>query len=242
MTAKLYKRIGIFLLHPRVPWKVLSFLKRVSPTAYRLARYGRVNPNTRAYWNRVYASEIAAGDMRDHSYSALHAAIVTEVAGKPSTNSRLLDVGCGTGALLNKLRPRFSGELYGCDLAPVAVEAVRDICKDARVVCLPALPQDWNSRFDYVICTEVLEHLSRPEQAIASMAQCLRAGGKLILSVPNDSMHPDDFDEHVQSFDAASMSAILRKHFEDVDVRTISGDRGESYLLAIGGSSHRSSQ
>jgi len=36
--------------------------------------------------------------------------------------------------------------------------------------------------FDYVLCTEVLEHLHTPQQAILEMKRVLKSGGKLILT------------------------------------------------------------
>jgi SAM-dependent methyltransferase len=41
-----------------------------------------------------------------------------------------------------------------------------------------------DGRFDYVVCTEVLEHTLRPFDAIAEIRRILRPGGYLFLSVP----------------------------------------------------------
>jgi len=38
--------------------------------------------------------------------------------------------------------------------------------------------------FDYVICTEVLEHVPRPDLAITEFARVLKAGGVVILTAP----------------------------------------------------------
>ncbi|MDP6539812.1 MAG: methyltransferase domain-containing protein [Planctomycetota bacterium] len=41
-----------------------------------------------------------------------------------------------------------------------------------------------SERFDAVVCWYVLEHLSRPDLALANMARSLRPGGVLVLAVP----------------------------------------------------------
>ena len=39
--------------------------------------------------------------------------------------------------------------------------------------------------FDLVLCSEVLEHLAKPEYAVDEFARVLRPGGKLVVTVPN---------------------------------------------------------
>lgn len=41
-----------------------------------------------------------------------------------------------------------------------------------------------NSYFDYVLCTEVLEHLQEPERALNEFARILKRGGVLIITAP----------------------------------------------------------
>jgi ubiquinone/menaquinone biosynthesis C-methylase UbiE len=48
------------------------------------------------------------------------------------------------------------------------------------------IPVDSGS-FDYVLCTEVLEHVPYPDKAIAEFSRILRRGGRLILTAPFSS-------------------------------------------------------
>lgn len=45
-----------------------------------------------------------------------------------------------------------------------------------------------NSSFDVVLCTEVLEHIPYPDQALREFARVLKPGGKLILTAPFASL------------------------------------------------------
>jgi SAM-dependent methyltransferase len=56
------------------------------------------------------------------------------------------------------------------------------------------IPLD-GATLDWVLLSEVLEHLERPEQALAEAARVLRGGGKLALSVPFlYPVHGDPYD------------------------------------------------
>jgi SAM-dependent methyltransferase len=53
---------------------------------------------------------------------------------------------------------------------------------------LMAMPAVASASFDTVLCTQVLEHVPRPGDALAELARVLAPGGHLILSVPHLSM------------------------------------------------------
>jgi SAM-dependent methyltransferase len=81
-------------------------------------------------------------------------------------------------------------------------------------------PQLADSSFDYVVCTEVLEHTLQPWYAISEIARILKPGGVLFLSVPfNFRIHgplPDcwRFTEH-------GIRALLSSAFEIVEFDAI---------------------
>lgn len=59
-----------------------------------------------------------------------------------------------------------------------------------------SMPQVESSRYDTVVCSEVLEHLPRPADALREIHRVLKPGGRIIVSVPYLSrLHeePHDF-------------------------------------------------
>jgi SAM-dependent methyltransferase len=56
------------------------------------------------------------------------------------------------------------------------------------VADLQAMPAVADASFDAVLCTQVLEHLPRPGDALAEIARVLAPGGHLILTVPHLSL------------------------------------------------------
>lgn len=112
--------------------------------------------------------------------------VTTSLASPPlASPSRLLDVGCGEGFVLNMLARELPGvEMTGLDLSREALAWAGRLCPQARLgqaeaTALPLASQS----FDLVLCLEVLEHLPQPEAALAELCRVSR--GRLILSVPH---------------------------------------------------------
>lgn len=98
---------------------------------------------------------------------------------------RLLDVGCGNGALLDLVRVRFD-TVHGCDLSERALRKARQgwgqfVCADLNEGWLPY--QD--GLFDCVTCLEVIEHVVDPLRLLKELHRVLRPQGQLVLTTPN---------------------------------------------------------
>ena len=100
---------------------------------------------------------------------------------------RILDLGCGDGALLVKMRDA-GHTVFGIEPDP-----------DARKVALAQglnvvdgtgenLPEEIKSqKFDAVFMTHVLEHALHPIQVIENVFELLNDGGRFIIEVPNNA-------------------------------------------------------
>jgi len=97
---------------------------------------------------------------------------------------RFLDVGTGTGLLLRHLPPAS----VGLDINPRNMGKAGRYAPQSQLMLgdAEALPLQSNA-FSTVLCTEVLEHLPNPEQAVAEIERVLTPGGVLIGSVPSQS-------------------------------------------------------
>lgn len=99
---------------------------------------------------------------------------------------RVLEVGCGMGATLGKIRYTYpNSEVHGIEIveriAEIGARGFDIMCGD--IECME-LPYAKNS-LDYVIFGDVLEHLKNPEAVLVRIREYLKEGGRLITSIPN---------------------------------------------------------
>lgn len=101
----------------------------------------------------------------------------------------VLDVGCGYGFFLQKLKSRYPYarlDMYGVDISRMMVENAKRNIPDARFYLCSAeqLPLDDDS-FENVVCSEVIEHVVDPPQVIRELNRVTAPGGTVIISTPN---------------------------------------------------------
>jgi methionine biosynthesis protein MetW len=105
----------------------------------------------------------------------------------PSTATRILDLGCSSGALGAALRERQGASVVGIELDPsYAADAAerldRVIVADVEQAALAPAAL---GRFDCLIAADVLEHLRDPWSTLTALATLLDPGGTAVISLPN---------------------------------------------------------
>jgi SAM-dependent methyltransferase len=99
------------------------------------------------------------------------------LASLPPGARRVLEVGCGSGAVALMLAE--SGlEVLALDSDPNAVELARARGVDAR---LASWPVPVPGRFDAVLFTRSLHHMARLDDSLAAAFDCLGDGGRVIV-------------------------------------------------------------
>lgn len=98
---------------------------------------------------------------------------------------RVLEIGCGAG---NVIEQSPGGILFGVDLSTFILrKAKRNLDQRAHLFQGDAQNLPCGNRlFDYVICSEVLEHIPEPSSALREMARILKPHGVAIISIPNE--------------------------------------------------------
>src|SRR5207244_9289836 len=119
-------------------------------------------------------------------YSALHRLIFQALEAELPDwrENEIVDVGCGTGAILEQLGN--PGKNVGIDLAPEAISFCRERgLNNVRQGDICALPFA-DASFDAVICSSVLYHqwVGDVEGAVREMHRVLRRRGVLLSNVP----------------------------------------------------------
>ncbi|HEY0564695.1 MAG TPA: methyltransferase domain-containing protein [Terriglobales bacterium] len=107
----------------------------------------------------------------------------------PERDVRVLDLGCGYGALLVALREAGYINTLGVDVSAEQIAAARTL-GDFHLLCddlLDFLRRQPSDSFDVVFALDVLEHFTRPEliDLVDEVARVLTPGGRFLVHVPN---------------------------------------------------------
>jgi len=110
--------------------------------------------------------------------SELGAPVVDLLA--PAAGERILDLGCGDGALTARLAAA-GAEVVGIDASPDMAAAARERGLDARVADAAALP--FEAEFDAVFSNAAMHWMTDPDAVLSGVARALRPGGRLVAEM-----------------------------------------------------------
>ena len=95
--------------------------------------------------------------------------------------SSLLNVGCGSSPISS----RYSNSV-NVDINKGKLAFLKEKLPSITAEAMSAETLDFaDESFDYVLCVEVLEHLSKPEVALSEIARVLKIGGRAVLATPD---------------------------------------------------------
>jgi len=150
-------------------------------------------------------------------------------------NGHLLDVGCGSGAVLQSMQ-RLGWHVEGVDFDP---KAVREAKSKGLIAHLGTLEeQDFpGDVLDAVTMRHVVEHVFDPLALLKECHRILKPGGQLVVLTPNGnswghSLYGSHWrglepPRHLHIFNSASLStACVRAGFNSVCCQSLSRDRG----------------
>jgi SAM-dependent methyltransferase len=169
----------------------------------------------------------------------------------------LLDVGCNAGIWLADCARQYPGALLaGVEINETALANARGRLPgaDLRQAGVEALPFPDRS-FQYVTCTEVLEHIPPALQSTAfrEMRRVLKPGGRLILTVPHAGWFAWLDSNNVRFrlprlyrwvigrglrdgvYDAVSRDVEWHHHFNISELLALAGDGWETVAVRYGG-------
>lgn len=143
-------------------------------------------------------------------------------------NSKVLDVGCGTGHAVLKLASLISdGKACGIDISPVMIEKALTKVHESlmnkiefRQASSENIPYPANE-FDYVICTNSFHHYPDPLRALGEMSRVLRSGGQVVIfeNAPDLSLYTWVWDRlfriiekgHVRYYSSQELGEMLER-------------------------------
>jgi 2-polyprenyl-3-methyl-5-hydroxy-6-metoxy-1,4-benzoquinol methylase len=117
-----------------------------------------------------------------------HSLIVEKIIKLTPSNKNILDIGCFSGELLNRVRigQKVSNSYFGADLDNYLSKDfnfINFISFDFNDNNLSNLFE--NKKFDIVILGDILEHLVNPWIALNNIHQIIEDSSKILISIPN---------------------------------------------------------
>ena len=106
---------------------------------------------------------------------------------------RVLDLGCGTGALFQQIA-RQARAVFGIDFSEVAIAGSGKRVPDAGLSRASVMDLPFRkSSFDTLVASEILEHLPDDRKALSEWRRVLKPEGRLVATVP---AHPHLWGHH----------------------------------------------
>lgn len=127
-----------------------------------------------------------------------------------SKSVNVLDLGCGTGFLINRIDKIFSSsKLVGIDFNAPSKESIKSNSRNNQIqfICgdiKSSLLNFSDNHFEIVLCTHVLEHLSNPKEILFQLRRVVKE--KLIIICPLEKEYKWGMNYHVKFFPT-------KKHF-----------------------------
>lgn len=133
--------------------------------------------------------------------------------------SRLLDVGCGSGNFLYAMRTITGCTVYGVDTSSVAAKTARDNYGiDIFAGTLLKCPIS-NDYFDVITAWWYLEHVPNPSEVLLKMSSLLKDDGYCVIGIPNidsfnartfrDKWYHLDCPRHLHLYSPHTIKALL---------------------------------
>lgn len=118
-----------------------------------------------------------------HSPSLTRAKLISEYIQKGAT---VLDIGCGDGTMMEYLKNNRKADITGVDISKKAIKHVKS--KGFKAYEYDVLSKEFQKflkgkSYDYILITEVLEHIQDPETLISLVKKY--ADKAVFVSIPN---------------------------------------------------------
>ena len=124
----------------------------------------------------------ATGQLSSGGISMDEIVLAALAAARPAPGLRWLDIGCGRGDLLRRVRQDWSpAELRGVDV----IDWLDEDLREAVTLTLGSDPDAPLPEADRVMMVEVIEHLETPWRTLREAARSVAPGGWIVVSTPN---------------------------------------------------------
>lgn len=189
--------------------------------------YDRIKPGH--YYLAMYSGSKIQQFWHNTKFNEIKKQIITK-------NAKILDIGSGPGCFLSLIQRDFKLAV-GFDISFSQLRFARDKVPEASWVVGNALTLPFkNASFDYIILSEVIEHLPKSASfgLLKSICLLLKPSGRFLLTTPNyhsiwpllelcwNFVSPVKYlEQHINKYNLKSLKqALLKAGFGEVNIST----------------------
>ncbi len=133
-------------------------------------------------------------------------------------NKSVADIGCGNGMLLKYINEKFNiSHITGLEYSEAALDVARKIFKEPDYI-LHDISNPINMKFDMIFCTEVLEHIPYPNQALANILNALNDKSAAFITVPDGRQ--DTYSGHINFWSPESWHIFIEENAQKLKFQT----------------------
>lgn len=148
---------------------------------------------------------------------------------KFSHPGRMLDIGCGSGKFLYKMKQK-GWEVYGVEISKNAADLGRNVA-NLNIFSGEVIHANYpDNYFDYIRLNHSFEHINNPHETLTEIKRILKQDGKLMIGVPNiNSLNAKIFKQywyylgapvHTFNYSNKTLPLLLKKHdFKNIHVK-----------------------
>jgi ubiquinone/menaquinone biosynthesis C-methylase UbiE len=141
-------------------------------------------------WNDMYSSETQK--LEEHNFRLRRNSTVAHVLGAIGPGAKVLDLGCGTGPVLTKLREKgvsCVGMDYSQDMLDFAKERLQSLSLDSSDLFqgdCRATPFG-DASFDAIVCLGVISYIEDYSQVLRELYRLAKPGALVVISTRSSS-------------------------------------------------------
>lgn len=125
--------------------------------------------------NRIFSDRTA----QKASYPEIPEMISTLI----NASKKILDLGCGEGGIIRAIFEKFPKKnITGVDISPRRINFLKKIFPQGRFLCEDVAHTSLKSKFDLIICSQVIEHVENDKKIVEEFYRLLTKEGFLYVT------------------------------------------------------------
>jgi len=126
----------------------------------------------------------------------------------------LLDTGCGDG-LISCLLTKKGFEVKGIDIEDEGIRLAQRKCSSVNFEVKDVF--DVNEQFDYLLASEVIEHLSNPDEFLQKIKDLFRRDA--LITTPKRDYYKKSDPYHFREYSIYEFESLLEKYFKNFQIQ-----------------------